>query len=107
MNSGVKFTIRQYGEIVLCLDPTRFDTEEEVIKAFRIQKHPDEEFTAKIEDGERVKYCMFDGEDALLLLAVLCYRGLKDLVFSLNITECINDNGSYWALEEKREKKHE
>jgi len=56
VNSGVKFTVRQYDEIVLSLDPTRFDTEEEVIKAFRIQKHPDEEFTAKIEDSKSVKF---------------------------------------------------
>ena len=55
----------------------------------------DEEFIAKIEDGERVKCCSFDGEDVLLLLAALCYRGLKDLVFSLNITDCISDDGRY------------
>jgi len=99
----VKITVRRYDGVVLTADPTQFDSEEAVVKAFQVQRFPDEEFTAKIEDGEQVKYCMFDGEDALLLLAVICYRGLKDLVFSLNITDCINDNNSYWDLEEKRE----
>lgn len=103
----MKITVRRYDGIVLTADPTQFDSEEAVIKAFQVQRFPDEEFTAKIEDGERVKYCMFDGEDALLLLAVLCFRGLKDLVFSLNITDCINDDGRYWALDERMEKYHE
>jgi hypothetical protein len=85
-------------------DPTQFESEDAVIKAFQVQRFPDEEFTAKIEDGERVKYCMFDGEDALLLLAVLCYRGLTDLVFSLNIMDCISDNEKYWISDEKRVK---
>ena len=98
----MKITVRRYDGIILEADPTQFESEEAVIKAFQVQRFPDEEFTAKIEDGERVKYCMFDGEDALLLLAVLCYRGLNDLVFSLNVADCINDNGSYWDLDEKR-----
>ena len=99
----MKITVRQYGEEILSADPTNFDSEEAVIKAFCLAKHPDEEFTAKIEDGKRVKYCMFDGDDGLVILAVLCYRGLNDLVFSLNITDCINDDGRYWELEEKGE----
>ena len=93
-------TVKRYGDVILTADPAQFESEEAVIKAFQVQKYPDEEFSAKIEDGERIKYCSFDGEDALLLLAVLCYRGLKDLVFSLNITNCINDNGRYWKFEE-------
>ena len=94
----MKITVRRYGDVILTADPTQFESEEAVIKAFQVQKYPDEEFSAKIEDGERVKYCSVDGEDALLLLAVLCYRGLKDLVFSLNITDCINDDGRYWKI---------
>ncbi|MCL1882678.1 MAG: hypothetical protein FWF81_02865 [Defluviitaleaceae bacterium] len=97
----MKITVRRYDGIILEADPTQFESEEAVIKAFQVQRFPDEEFSAKIEDGERVKYCSFDGEDALLLLAVLCYRGLRDLVFSLNITDCINDDGCYWKFEEE------
>jgi len=103
----MKITVRQYGDEILSANPTNFDSEEAVIKAFRLAKHPDEEFTAKIEDGERVKYCMLDGDDGLVILAVLCYRGLKDLVFSLNIADCINNDGKYWKLEKKRDKRHE
>jgi len=94
----MKITVRQYDEEIFSADPTQFASEEAVIKAFRLAKHPDEEFTAKIEDGERVKYCMFDGVDGLVILAVLCYRGLKDLVFSLNIADCINDDSRYWEF---------
>ena len=100
----VNFTIRQYGKIILTANPTQFDSEEAVIKAFRLGKHPDEEFTAKIEDGERVKYCMTDGDDALVIFAVLCYRGLQDVVFSLCIPECIEDDGAFWNYEDKIDK---
>ena len=91
----MKFTVYQYGKIVLSADPTQYDSEDAVIKAFQVQKHPDEEFEVKIEDGERAKYCMFDGDNALLILAILCYRGLKDEVFSLNIPYTISDKNSY------------
>jgi len=93
-------TIRQYGDVILSADPTKFDSEEEVIKMFRLAKHPDEEFTAKIEDGSRAKYCMFDGDDGLVILAVLCHRGLRDEVFNLLIPGCIGDDSSYWDFEE-------
>ena len=52
----MKITVRQYGDEILSVDPTSFESEEAVVKAFRLAKHPDEEFTAKIEDGERAKY---------------------------------------------------
>jgi len=95
----VIFTVRQYGKVVLSADPIQFDSEEEVIKAFKLAKHPDEEFNAKIDDGVRVKYCSFDGDDALILLAVLCYRGLHDEVFKLQIPNCISDDGHYWEFD--------
>jgi hypothetical protein len=85
-------------------DPTQFESEEAVIKAFNLAKVPDEEFTAKIEDGERVKYVMSDGDDAIKIFAVLCYRGLQDEVFTLCIPECISDKGSYWDSEERWDK---
>jgi len=101
----LKIIVRQYGKIVFTADPTQFESEEAVIKAFSLAKVPDEEFTAKLEDGERVKYVMSDGDDALMIFAVLCYRGLNDVVFSLCIPECIGDEGSYWDFEEKRDNK--
>ena len=92
----MKITVRQYDDEILSVDLANFDSEEAVIKAFRLAKHPDEEFTAKIEDGERVKYVMSNGDGALMIFAVLCYRGLQDVVFSLCIPDCIGDDGRYW-----------
>lgn len=86
-------------------EPTEFESEEAVIKTFRLQRCPDEEFTAKITDGVHAKYCEFDGDDALILLAVFCYRGLQDEVFKLNIHNYISEEDKYWVSEEKRDEK--
>jgi len=92
----VKFTVWRRGkEPVLGSDPTSFDSEEDVVKAFSVQVCPDEEFSVKIEDGERVKYCSFDGQDGLVILAILCYRGLKDEVFSMYIKHTLTDECSH------------
>ena len=88
-------TVWQYNEVILSLDPTKFESEEDVIKAFRVQKCPDEEFNARIDDGERIKDCTFDGDDGLVILAILCYRGLKEELFSLYIPNCIGDKEPY------------
>ena len=101
----MKITVRQYGKVIFSADPTQFESEDAVIKAFGLARVPDEEFTAKIEDGERAKYVMSDGDDTLVIFAVLCYRGLEDVAFSLRIPECIGDDDSYWDYEERREMK--
>jgi hypothetical protein len=87
----LRIIVLQYGKVVLSLDPTDFATEDEVVKAFGIQRVPDEEYTVRIENGTRVKQCHFDGDDALVIIAVLCYRGLQDEVFSFNIPNLIED----------------
>ena len=82
----MRITVWEYGlEPILSIDPTRFNSEAELIKILDIQPYPDMEYSVRIEDDGRVKNFSFDGSDGLHILAVLCYRGMADTVFNLDI----------------------
>jgi hypothetical protein len=63
-----------------------------LIKALDMQKYPDEEFYARIEDENRRKEFSFDGSDGLQFIAVLYMRGLSDLIFDMDVP-CCNEVG--------------
>ena len=81
----MRITVWEYEKILVSINPAHFSTEEELLKALAVQRYPDQEFNVRLDDGdERVDF-MFDGSDGLDILAVLCYRGMADVAFSLTI----------------------
>lgn len=88
----MRITVWQYDENPLVsIDPSRFETETELIKALRVQKCPDEEFFVRVERGEETKEFYFDGGDGLHFIAALCHRRLEDVIFDLQIP-CVTES---------------
>ena len=81
----MRITVWEYEKILVSIDPAHFRTEEELLKALDVQHYPDQEFNVRLEDGDKRADFMFDGSDGLDILAVLCYRGIADVAFSLII----------------------
>ena len=81
----MRITVWEHREPMVSLDPARYHTEAELLKALRVQQYPDQEFCVRIDDADKRKDFLFDGSDALDILAVLCFRGLVDIVFDLDI----------------------
>ena len=88
----MRITVWEYQDPILSIDPLRFDSEAELIATLNIQRHPDQEYLVRVEDGKRKKEFLFDGSDGLHFVGVLLYRGMADIVFSLGIP-CVENNG--------------
>jgi hypothetical protein len=88
----MRITVWEYQDPILSIDPLRFDTEAELITTLDIQRHPDQEYFVRVEDGNRDKEFHFDGSDGLHFVGVLLYRGMADIVFSLDIP-CVESGG--------------
>ena len=90
--SIMRITVWEYEKPVLSIDPLRFDSEAELIATLDIQWHPDQEYFVRLEDSKRKKEFLFDGSDGLQFIGVLIYRGMFDMVFSLDIP-CVEERG--------------
>jgi hypothetical protein len=91
----MRITVWQYEENPLVsIDPLRFKTEAELVKALRVQNCPDEEFFVRVERNEETKEFYFDGSDGLHFIAVLCHRGLADVIFDLQIP-CVTESARH------------
>jgi len=82
----MRITVWEFEKLLVSIDPNQFDTESALLKALEVQRHPDQEFYVRLEDGERFANFMFDGSDGLDIIAVLCHRGMADVAFSLDIS---------------------
>lgn len=91
----MRITVWQYDENpVVSIDPLRFETEDALIKALCVQRHPDEEFFVRVERDGKTKEFHFDGDDGLQFIAALCHRGLADIIFDLHIP-CVTEEKWY------------
>jgi hypothetical protein len=90
--SIMRITVWELDKLVISIDPAGFGTEAELIAALDVQRHPDQEYFVRLEDGKRKKEFLFDGSDGLQFIGVLIYRGMSDMVFSLDIP-CVETQG--------------
>ena len=82
----MRITVWEHQKALVSINPARFSTETELLQALDVQRYPDQEFYVRIEDGDdRCINFMFDGSDGLDILAVLCHRGMADVIFSMDI----------------------
>ena len=81
----MRITVWEYQDPLVSIDPMRFSTEAELIATLDIQRLPDQEYFVRVEDGNKKKEFHFDGSDGLHVVGILCYRGMSDVVFSLDI----------------------
>jgi hypothetical protein len=82
----MRITVWEYHNLLVSINPARFDTEAELLQALEVQRHPDQEFYVRLEDADRCVNFMFDGSDGLDIHAVLCHRAMADVVFGLEIS---------------------
>ena len=90
--SIMRITVWELDKLVISIDPLRVDTETELIAALDVQRHPDQEYFVRLEDGKRKKEFLFDGSDGLQFIGVLISRGMSDMVFGLDIP-CVETQG--------------
>jgi len=88
----MRITVWEFDKLLVSLDTAKFNSETTLLKALEVQRHPDQEFYVRFEDNNRCVNFLFDGSDGLDILAVLCYRGMNDIVFNLDIP-AINNTG--------------
>jgi len=74
------------GRILYVFSPEDYAIEEDFLGSLAdLQKNPDEEFHMKVECCGRAKSFICDGSDGILVVGALLYKGMEDLVFSLDL----------------------
>jgi len=81
----MRITVWESQKLLVSIDPLRFTSEKELLEALKVQSCPDQEFQVRLDDGDKRREFFFDGSDGLDILAVLCHRGMVDVVLSLEI----------------------
>jgi len=84
----MRITVWEGQELLVSIDPLRFTSEKVLLEALKVRSCPDQEFRVRLDDDDKRREFFFDGTDGLDILAVLCHRGMVNLVFSLEIPAC-------------------
>jgi len=82
----MRITVWEHQDLLVSINPLRYKSEQELLKALKVQSFPDQEYHVRLDDGSNSTDFFFDGSDGLDIIAVLCHRGMANVVFTLDIS---------------------